>query len=317
MSASLAAAITRAASSQTYYTIRFLVDRPRVEDAYRAYAYFRWVDDFIDGGPPGSASEMAAGSVPARRARERFLDRQRSLLDRCLQGEWPRDVDPHESMLVELVRHADPRGDGLETYLRHMMLVMEFDLRRRGRLVSETELNAYTRRLAIAVTEAMHHFIGNGVPAPHDETRYTAVSGAHILHMLRDTYPDIRAGYFNVPREVLETHAIGPTDVDADGYRAWVADRVRLASANLDLGRAYFGHVGSRRHRLAGQAYIARFEWLIETLRREQYRIRPRYDEVGSLATGLGMAWRTITAMFVARNLFARQSTAAPPQGRP
>ena len=47
-SSSLAATITRTASKQTYYTIRFLVDRERIPDAYRAYAYFRWVDDRLD-----------------------------------------------------------------------------------------------------------------------------------------------------------------------------------------------------------------------------------------------------------------------------
>ena len=44
----IAASITKAASKQTYYTIRFLADRERVADAYRAYAYFRWVDDRLD-----------------------------------------------------------------------------------------------------------------------------------------------------------------------------------------------------------------------------------------------------------------------------
>ena len=47
-SQALAASITKAASKQTYYTIRFLVDRERVKNAYRAYAYFRWVDDTLD-----------------------------------------------------------------------------------------------------------------------------------------------------------------------------------------------------------------------------------------------------------------------------
>ena len=42
----LASSITKAASQQTYYTIRFLVDRERVPDAYRAYAYFRCVPAF-------------------------------------------------------------------------------------------------------------------------------------------------------------------------------------------------------------------------------------------------------------------------------
>ena len=48
MTPSLASSITKAASKQTYYTIRFLVDRERVDDAYRAYGYFRWVDDVLD-----------------------------------------------------------------------------------------------------------------------------------------------------------------------------------------------------------------------------------------------------------------------------
>jgi hypothetical protein len=43
----LASSITKAASKQTYYTIRYLVDRERVEDAYRTYGYFRWMDDIL------------------------------------------------------------------------------------------------------------------------------------------------------------------------------------------------------------------------------------------------------------------------------
>ncbi len=59
--------ITKAASKQTYYTIRFLVDRERVADAYRAYAYFRWVDDTLDSIP---ISRRSRHDVPgtARRA---------------------------------------------------------------------------------------------------------------------------------------------------------------------------------------------------------------------------------------------------------
>jgi hypothetical protein len=99
MNSSLATAITKAASKQTYYTIRYLVDRPRIADAYRAYAYFRWLDDVLD----AEAGASYASGDAARLQRRLFLDRQRSLLDRCLRAEPPRDVDPHEQMLVELV----------------------------------------------------------------------------------------------------------------------------------------------------------------------------------------------------------------------
>ncbi len=310
MDPSLASGITKAASKQTYYTIRFLVDRPRREDAYRAYAYFRWLDDVLDAEGDSTSTSPAVG----RFERGCLLERQKRLLDRCLRGEVPADIDPHEAMLVELVRHADPTGGGLAAYLRHMMLVMDFDVRRRGRLVSQGELDDYTSWLAIAVTEAMHHFIGHGAAAPHDDTRYLAVSGAHILHMLRDTFEDTSAGYFNVPRELLEAHSIGPEDIQSDAYRGWVETRVQHARACLDAGRAYFARVQSARHRLAGLAYMARFEWLTETIERDGFRLRPQYRERTSLATGLRMGWHVISWMFGLQNGMVPAAPIAPSQ---
>jgi hypothetical protein len=312
MTPGLAAAITRSASRQTDATIRYLVDRDRREDAYRAYAYFRWIDDALD-------AEVGADADPEmeRCIRRRFLDRQRSLLDRSLRGETIRDASPQEAMLVELVRGAGPAEAGLESYLRTMMLVMDFDVRRRGHLVSATELDEYTRWLAIAVTEAIAHFIGHDAATPQDETRYRAVSGAHVLHMLRDTFDDLRAGYYNVPRELLETHSIGPGAVNCDAYRGWVRERVALARADLDAGRSYFARVESRRHRLAGLAYIARFEWLIEVLERDDYRLREAYRERASLATGLRMGGQVVSGMLGLHGSAAASPALAPPRGHP
>ncbi|MHB1131211.1 MAG: squalene/phytoene synthase family protein [Chloroflexota bacterium] len=294
MNSNPAPAITKAASKQTYYTIRFLVDQARVDDAYRAYAYFRWVDDILDaaaGSGPGSGEVDAA-------ERTSFLERQKSLLEMCLRNEAPRDVNVQESMLVELVQRNGGENSGLRAYLSNMTQVMAFDVRRRGRLISQVELNEYTRWLAIAVTEAMHYFIGNGAFAPRDETRYLAVSAAHIIHMLRDTYDDVRAGYYNIPREQLEANHIGPQDVDSAAYRSWVKGRVHLAREYFEAGRSYFARVQNARHRLAGFAYIARFEWLLETLEREEYSLRPQYEERRSVRTGLRMSWLALSSVF-------------------
>ncbi len=280
-----ASSITKAASQQTYYTIRVLADRARVDDAYRAYGYFRWVDDVID-------SDL--GSRTRQRA---FLERQKSLLESCYRDEPLRDANIQEKMLVELVQRNPEKDSGLEAYLRNMMLVMDFDARRRGRLISQGELNEYTRWLANAVTEAMHYFIGNGDFAPQDETRYLAVSAAHVTHMLRDTYDDLRAGYYNIPREVLEAHLIGPKDVHSDAYRAWVKSRVQLARHYFRAGRGYLARVQNRRCRLAGLAYTARFEWLLDTIERENYFLRPQYSEKRSMGTGLRMSWLALSSL--------------------
>ncbi len=280
----LAPSITKAASQQTYYTIRFLADRDRIADAYRAYAYFRWVDDTLDGEPVSVQDRMT------------FLERQKSLLEKCYQRKLAQDATPEEQMLIELVQHDHEKNSGLQSYLRNMMHVMEFDAKRRGRLISQTELNEYTRWLASAVTEAMHYFIGHGEYSPHDETRYLAVTGAHITHMLRDTFDDVQAGYYNIPREVLVADHMQPRDTQNLAYRDWVRGRVQLARECFKAGRDYLARVRNPRCRLAGLAYTARFAWLLDTIEQENYILRPDYSERKSLGTGLRMGLSTLSA---------------------
>jgi phytoene/squalene synthetase len=171
-----------------------------------------------------------------------------------------------------------------------MMRVMQFDVGRRGRLVSQAELEAYSEWLATAVIGAMQYFIGGIQSAPTDAAGYRAVIGAHTLHMLRDTADDLAAGYFNVPRELLESHGIGPADTRSQPYRDWVAARVRQASADLDAGSAYFARVPNLRHRLAGLAYISRFRWLLTTIARDDFVVRSRYDDRRRIGTAIGLA---------------------------
>ena len=277
----LPAAITRAASAQTYLTIRTLVDRDRVLDAFRAYAYFRWVDDSVD------------QTVSARPERIAFVKRQQALLNACYGGAPPRDLSAEERLLADLVR-GNRADAGLKVYLRSMMAVMAFDAGRRGRLISEAELTGYTGALATAVTEAMHTFIGHDQPSPRTDARYLAVTGAHVTHLLRDTAEDVAAGYFNVPREVLEAHGIGPGDLDSAAYRAWVQSRVQLARACFAAGKKNLAQVENWRCRIAGYAYTARFEATLDAIERADYRLRA-FDAGGaSWAAGLKMAWAAL-----------------------
>jgi phytoene/squalene synthetase len=78
----LAASITRAASQQTYSTIRFLVDKNLADDAYRAYAYFRWLDDQID-----------QPAIP-RAERLAFVKRQQTLMNACYNCDSLIDLTP-------------------------------------------------------------------------------------------------------------------------------------------------------------------------------------------------------------------------------
>jgi len=260
-----ASPITKAASKQTYYTIRFLVDTGLVEDAYRAYAYFRWVDDWLDQEPRPRAERLA------------FVRRQQAVIDGGACRDPLPDLTPEERLVVDLVRRDTAKNSGLHAYIRNMMAVMAFDADRRGQLISQRELNDYTHWLAVAVTEALHYFIGHNCASPHGEIRYMAVSGAHITHMLRDALEDAQAGYYNIPCEVLAANGITPWDVASGAYRDWVRARVREARACFRVGRAYLAQVENLRCRVAGYAYIHRFEAVLDSIERAGYVLQARY----------------------------------------
>lgn len=281
-SACLAAAMTRAASAQTYYTIRYLADRDRAVDAYRAYAYFRWIDDRVDEGNDSAADRAA------------FLRRQQMLLDGARRGRLPLDLCPEEQLLADLIAGDAEPNSGLRTYLDNMMALMTFDLERRGRLISAAELERYIDLLATAVSEALFHFIGHDTPPPL-EGRATAVRGAHIIHMLRDLIEDCAGGYYNIPAEYLAAHGIGVDDHGHPALRAWAAERVALARDCFREGRAFIARVPSARCRLAGRAYIARFEYVAGLIERDGYRLRADYPERKSVRAALWMGMRTIT----------------------
>jgi phytoene/squalene synthetase len=285
--AALAASITREASTQTFYTIRYLADRSLVADAYRAYAYFRWVDDMVDQGHITKADRLA------------FLTRQQAIIARCYQGEWPDNLCPEEYLVADLIHHDQAENSGLRTYVNQMMALMVFDAERKGRFISPRELAESTRSLATAVTEALHYFIGHNDFSPQDDSRYLAVTGAHITHMLRDAIEDAAVGYYNVPQDFLDTHGITPTDVNHDAYQTWVRNRVQLARKCFAAGRAYLGRVENFRCRLAGYAYIARFEVVLAAIEKDGYWLRPAYPERKSKKAGLKMILEALTQTVV------------------
>ena len=196
--ATLARSITWTGSKQTYYTAKWMVDKDLVNDFFRAYAYFRWADDVID--------------VTAQTDEERltFVQRQRDLIERLYSNSSVNGLSPEEEIAAELIRNE--RGDSgrLQSFIRNMFAIIEFDAQRKGRLISQEELNWYTESLGKSVTDGLQYFIGNDHPYPITEDRNLASHGAHVSHLLRDMLSDTADGFINIPRALSTrsfTHA--------------------------------------------------------------------------------------------------------------
>lgn len=283
ITAELAKSITWAGSKQTYYTATLLVDRDLVDDFYRAYAYFRWIDDVID--------------ISARTDEERitFIVRQRELINRLYGNHRPDDLTPQEEILADLINNDRGENSCLQSYIRNMFAMIEFDAVRKGRLVSQAELTWYVNTLAKSVTDGLLYFVGNGYPYPDNENRYLAGTAAHITHLLRDMHKDTADGFINIPREYLESHSLKPVEMDNPNYRAWVRERVELAREYFTAGKRYLGELDVLRCKIVGHWYCARFEIVLDTIERDGYTLRKDYEERRRLSSWFKIAWLGIS----------------------
>jgi phytoene/squalene synthetase len=281
--ASMAKSITFNGSKQTYYTARLMVDKDLVDDFFRAYAYFRWADDIVDISSVSPEERMA------------FIKRQHELIDDLYQEKSVDLLSPEEEILAVLIQNDRQKNSGLQSFIRNMFAIIEFDANRMGRFISQSELEWYSERLSQSVTDGLQYFIGNGYPYPAAPNRYLAAIGAHIAHLLRDTLPDIADGFINIPREYLETHGITPEDITHPAFRAWVKERVDQARQYFEEGKRYFNKLNVLRCQIVGYWYSARFMCVLDTIERDQYVLRENYNERRRLSSWLKIAWLGIS----------------------
>jgi phytoene/squalene synthetase len=264
-SAILARSITRAGSRQTYFTASLMVDKSLVDEFYKAYAYFRWADDYID------------ITSQTRDERISFAQRQRNLIDDLYNQKRPNNLEPEEKIVADLISKDNGNNSGLKSFIINMFAVIEFDAFRKGRLIDQSELDWYSSRLSQSVTDGLQYFIGNNSQYPDGENQYLAAHAAHITHLLRDMKRDIRDGFINIPQEYLDEQGIGPGDVESPSFRDWVQIRVELARKYFHEGKVYLDSLDVLRCKVMGYWYCARFEGVLDIIERDGYILRDDY----------------------------------------
>ena len=279
----LARSITKSGSIQTYFTTRLMVDKDLVDDFFRAYAYFRWIDDVVD---------VSSQSAEERRS---FISGQRRLIDNLYDQETVAELAPEEEILQDLINNDRGENSGLQSFIRNMFAIIEFDALRKGRLISEGELDWYVNTLGKSVTDGLLYFIGNGNPYPESENRYQAGIAAHISHLLRDMHQDDADGFINIPREYLEEKNINHKDMSDPAYKGWVQKRVELARELFVEGKRYLDELDVLRCKIVGYWYCARFEVVLDTIEGDEYLLRKEYHERRKISTWLKIIWLAVS----------------------
>lgn len=262
----LAKSIVKASSLQTYYTIKLLADPPLIYEAYKAYAYFRWLDDQID------------KNITTKNKRLNFIKRQKKIIENAYNNHHQPGLTPEEKIVAELIDKDNNPHSKLGSFIYNFFSIIEFDAYRKGKYISRKELNWYSKTLGIAVTDCIQHFIGHDTKYSGSKYQYFAATGAHIVHMLRDYSEDIPEGFINIPKEYLNKYKIKINDIKNPAFRAWVKERVLLARKNFNLGKRYIEEIPVLRCKIAAYWYCSRFEWLIGKIEKDNFILRNNYN---------------------------------------
>jgi phytoene/squalene synthetase len=290
-SGELARQITSSSSKQADFVASLIVDKHMIDDFYRAYAYFRWADDVVDD-QCKSADERNA-----------FIKRQKKLVDKIYQGEKTGEIVAQEQMLADLIGENIDKNDLLGSYIHNVLSTLEFDAQRAGRLITEQELIDYSDYIGKGVTDLLIYSIGNNYKYPVNENRYLSVKGAHITHMLRDYVEDVQSGYINIQKEYLEAHRIDPKNVRGPEFRDWVKMRVELARSHFQEGKKYIDSVDVLAYKIMAYCYCMRFETVLDTIEKDDYILREKYNNRKDALVWLRMA---LMALKVTLNHFIR-----------
>lgn len=275
-SASLARKITWKSSKQSFFTALLLVDRPLVNDCFRAYAYFRWVDDQID-------------NEPSYHHRHAFSLRQSKLIKSLYRGEQPIDITVEESLLVDLINHDRQSNSKLRSFIDNFFAIIAFDGERKGKPISVRQLTWYEQTLGRAVTDAIQYFIGNHDNYPENPDRCQGAIAAHITHMLRDLRGDVSSGYINIPSETLTEYQFQPVDYGHKTYRSWIQQRTIQARLGFRQNKAYIDQMQNLRCKIAATWYTARFETILDMIEADDYYLRDDYSEHKNLSNWVRM----------------------------
>jgi phytoene/squalene synthetase len=263
-----------------------MVDKDLVEDFYRAYAYFRWIDDVID------------ISTRTDDERIRFISRQKELIDSLYQNKRVENLTIEEGILKDLINNDRGTNSGLQSFIRNMFAIIEFDAKRKGRLVSSAELDWYVNTLGKSVTDGLLYFINHESNHLDSNKRNKAGVAAHITHLLRDMHQDIEDGFINIPQEYLAEHNLDPLDMDSPSYNSWIKGRVELAREYFTEGKEFLDQLNVLRRKIVGHWYCARFEVVLDTIEHDGYILRTNYHVRQRISTWLKIAWIGISLTF-------------------
>jgi len=281
-SAQIAREITHRSSKQTFFTIKLLVDEKLRDDCYRAYDYFRWVDDMVDVVYQDNNQKIE------------FVERQIFIADALYAGNRSFKLTEEETMLADLIKNDAGSAGLLKSYIYNFLVIIKFDAIRHGNWINTKQLEWYASTLGKAVTDGIQYFVCNGYPYRDSKNRYLAATAAHITHMLRDTKEDLKEGYYNYYAPEMEEQYLFKMEIMDGPDKDWIRSRVNLARRYFNDGKIYLDSLDALRCKIVGYLYCMRFERILDIIEEDGFQLRERYPSEAKGAIWIKYGWNVL-----------------------
>jgi len=228
------------------------------------FSYVKCVDDIVDVDP-----------VPDRALA--LLESQLDLMERVYSTEISTETSkrtsngfsdkgseeinaedlPHPARFgYYLFTHDRDQGGPLRQILSDIMETMSFDVRRKGRVLSEAELREHAVKVGATSIRFLGHFVDRGVELPAPFLRESSLAYLKADNLI-DLEADLADGIINIPAEEIEREKI-VLEVSDAGMRRWVETEATRVASLFERAREETSRLTGRKMRFLARVYMWR-----------------------------------------------------------
>lgn len=261
--------VTQENRPETLFFLRYLWNREEVSIFTLIYAYFRWLDDYVDLSPIH------------RKDKIRFVDQQWAFWRKQYRYKYNTEVSSsiYSSILRWIVIYDLERHCVLHKQINRLFNAIMYDAKRQYNLEPEDALIRYSFDIGGAYTTILR-ILSKADAISGYEAKSTENAGfaSHQIHILRDFWSDIKLGFFNISKQDVDSYRFSLDQTCDSEIRPWVCKVVDRAQNAFDTGISAINSIHSLKCKFLLLFSLSPYLSIMESIIKNNYDLRCRYS---------------------------------------
>jgi hypothetical protein len=214
------------------------------EYCFLGFAYLKCLDNLID-------EEMNAESSTS------LLTYQKELISKIYSNKLTeKDLRIPEKLGYYFFCYDKENGSLLRPFIQSTIETMEFDIKRRNKILSSSELDRYAIKVGGASIKYLAYFVSKDLKLP--QSFIEQASRAYVYaDSLIDIKKDLKIGIINIPNEDIERYKINLKILD-DRFYQWLDARSKKVLKHFKEALKETNHLNNLSMKILAYLYLFR-----------------------------------------------------------